>query len=66
MATVIENENQDYDSLDELEKEVMGGDEADKELAKIQQKRRDDLKRKWKLKQQEMAQVIYPIYPCTL
>lgn len=55
-ATVLGNENLDYDSLDELEKEIMGGDEADKELAKIQQKRRDDLRKKWKKKQEEMAQ----------
>merc|ERR1712176_1616007 len=34
----------------------MGGDEEDKELAKIQQKRRADLKKKWKEKQQQMAQ----------
>jgi len=55
VATVIENANQDYDSLDELEKEILG-DEEDKELAKIQQKRRADLKKKWKEKQQQMAQ----------
>lgn len=40
VATVLENVNQDYDSLDELEKEILGDDEEDKELAKIQQKKK--------------------------
>merc|ERR1740116_109271 len=45
----------DYDSLDELEREILG-DEGDKELANIHQKRKQQLKAEWKQKQQEMAQ----------
>mmetsp|Transcript_28207 Transcript_28207/g.46397 ORF Transcript_28207/g.46397 Transcript_28207/m.46397 type:complete len:275 (-) Transcript_28207:129-953(-) len=51
----LEDFNQDYDSLDELEKEVLGDDD-DKELAKLQERRKQQLKREWKQKQQEMAQ----------
>jgi len=51
----LQDANADYDSLDELEREILGGDD-DKELARIQAKRKDQLKSQWKKKQQEMAQ----------
>eukprot|EP00483_Globobulimina_turgida_P009400 UN09419 len=52
------NTNKDYDSLDELEKELMGDNNAqqDKELAKLHAKRKEELKKQWKKKQQQMAQ----------
>lgn len=52
----LQDVNADYDSLDELEREIMGDDD-DKELARIQAKRKDQLKTQWKKKQEEMAQV---------
>jgi len=49
--------NLDYDSLDELERELMGDDnDDDKELAKIHQKRKQQIKKEWKKKQEQMAQ----------
>ena len=57
----LENANADYDSLDELEKEILGDDD-DEELARIQAKRKQQLKNQWKKKQEEMAQLIYNIY----
>ena len=61
--------NKSEKKIDELEREILG-DEEDKELAKIQQKGRADLKKKWKEKQQQMAQVLSStfilIHPCTL
>lgn len=60
--TKSQEQEQDYDSLDELEREILGDDEqGDKELANIHQKRKQQLKKEWKQKQEEMAQV----YPCT-
>eukprot|EP01084_Bolivina_argentea_P050031 91986_1 len=48
------NANNDYDSLDELEKELMGDD--DKELSKIHAKRKEQLKKEWRRKQYQMSQ----------
>ena len=52
----LSTENTDYDSLDELEKELFNDD--DKELQKIHERRKEQLKKQWKKKQNEMAQVI--------
>ena len=52
-----EEQETEFDSLDELEREILGDDNDDKELANIQQKRRQQLQKEWKKKQVQMAQV---------
>lgn len=52
------NKETEYDSLDELEREILGDEEDDKELANIHQKRKMQLQKQWKEKQVQMAQVI--------